>query len=62
MWRDETGHPRDPIITSLTVGDALSQSKYKTRAIKSLRKHYRNIWIGIGNTDIDAKAYAPTAC
>jgi hypothetical protein len=26
--------------------------------LKSLRKHYRNLLIGIGNTDIDLESYA----
>lgn len=56
-WLDEHGYPPEPVITSLTIGDALSQSEYKTRTIKSLRKHYKNIVVGIGNTDIDAKSY-----
>jgi len=57
-WLSEHGYPEEPVLTSLTVGDALGQTEYKTRMLKSLRKHYRNLLIGIGNTDIDLESYA----
>jgi len=56
-WLEEHGYPAQPIITSLTLGDALKQTAYKTRTLKSLRKHLDNMRIGIGNTDIDADSY-----
>lgn len=56
-WLEDHGYPRAPVITSLTVGDALAQSGYKTRAIRSLRRHYENLLIGIGNTSIDSESY-----
>jgi hypothetical protein len=56
-WLDVHGYPRAPVITSLTVGDTLGQTDYKTRTLNSVRKHYTNLLIGIGNTDIDAASY-----
>jgi hypothetical protein len=56
-WLDVHGYPRAPVITSLTVGDAFGQTEYKTRTLNSVRKHYTNLLIGIGNTDIDAASY-----
>jgi hypothetical protein len=56
-WLREHGYPDGPVITSLTVGDALAQTGYKTRTLGSLRKHYGNLLIGIGNTEIDAQGY-----
>jgi hypothetical protein len=56
-WLDAHGYPRAPVITSLTVGDAFGQTEYKTRTLNSVRKHYTNLLIGIGNTDIDAASY-----
>lgn len=56
-WLETHGYPDEPIITSLTAGDALAQTGYKTRTFRSLRKHYTNLLIGIGNTDIDADSY-----
>jgi hypothetical protein len=56
-WLDVHGYPRAPVITSLTVGDALGQTKYKTITLNSVRKHHTNLLIGIGNTDIDADSY-----
>jgi hypothetical protein len=57
-WLDLHGYPRAPVITSLTVRDALGQTSYKTMTLNSIRKHYTNLLIGIGNTDIDAVSYA----
>ena len=56
-WLEDHGYPRAPVITSLTVGDALAQTRYKTRVIRSLRRHYENLLIGIGNTSIDSESY-----
>jgi hypothetical protein len=56
-WLESHGYPRAPVITSLTVGDALAHTRYKTRAIRSLRRHYENLLIGIGNTSIDSESY-----
>jgi len=56
-WLSEHGYPREPVITSLAVSDALGQTKYKTHTLNSLHKHYGNLLIGIGNTDIDADSY-----
>jgi hypothetical protein len=56
-WLEDHGYPRAPVITSLTVGDALAQTGYKTRVIRSLRRHYENLLIGIGNTSIDSESY-----
>ena len=57
-WLEEHGYPRQPVVTSLAPRDALGQTGYKTRTLDSLRKHYANLLIGIGNTDIDADSYA----
>jgi len=57
LWLKRWGYPDEPVVTSLTVGDALDQSAYKTRALGSLRKFYENLLIGIGNTNIDSKSY-----
>jgi hypothetical protein len=57
-WLSEHGYPEAPVLTSLSVGDVLSQTGYKTRMLRSLRRHYRNLLIGIGNTDIDLESYA----
>jgi len=57
-WLTEHGYPREPVVTSLTVRDALRQTGYKTRTLDSLRKHYQNLLIGIGNTAIDADSYS----
>jgi len=56
-WLGEHGYPHQPVITSLAPGDALGQTTYKTRTLNSLRKHFTNLLIGIGNTDIDADSY-----
>jgi hypothetical protein len=56
-WLDGHAYPRQPVVTSLATGDAFGQTTYKTRALKSLQKHYTNLLIGIGNTDIDADSY-----
>lgn len=56
-WLEEHGYPRAPVITSLTVGDALAHTGHKTRAIRSLRRHYENLLIGIGNTSVDSESY-----
>jgi hypothetical protein len=58
LWLEQNGYPREPVVTSLTPRDALGQTRYKTRTLDSLRKHYGNLLIGIGNTDIDADSYA----
>jgi hypothetical protein len=57
-WLEEHGYPREPVVTSLAPRDALGQTRYKTRTLDSLRKHYNHLLIGIGNTDIDADSYA----
>ncbi len=57
-WVEEHGYPIQPVVTSLAARDALGQTGYKTRTLNSLRKHYGNLLIGIGNTDIDAESYA----
>lgn len=57
-WLEQHGYPRQPVVTSLAPRDALGQTRYKTRTLDSLRKHYSNLLIGIGNTDIDADSYA----
>ena len=57
QWLVQHGYPPEPVVTSLAPRDALGQTSYKTRTLNSLRKHYRNLLIGIGNTDIDAASY-----
>jgi hypothetical protein len=57
VWLDEHGYPDQPVVTSLATGDAFGQTAYKTMTLNSLRKHYTNLLIGIGNTDIDAESY-----
>jgi hypothetical protein len=57
VWLAENGFPRQPVVTSLATGDAFGQTAYKTMTLNSLRKHYSNLLIGIGNTDIDADSY-----
>jgi hypothetical protein len=57
-WLDEQAYPRQPVVTSLAPRDALGQTTYKTRTLSSLQKHYTNLLIGIGNTDIDADSYS----
>jgi hypothetical protein len=57
-WLEQHGYPREPVVTSLAPRDALGQTRYKTRTLNSLRKHYAHLLIGIGNTDIDADSYA----
>ncbi len=57
QWLVQHGYPPEPVVTSLAPRDALGQTTYKTRTLRSLRKHYRNLLIGIGNTDIDAESY-----
>ena len=54
---EEHGYFREPVVTSLAVRDASEQTKYKTRALRSLRKYYTNILVGIGSADIDARSY-----
>jgi hypothetical protein len=56
-WLEDHGYPRHPVVTSLATADALGQTGYKTRTLKSLRKHHDNLLIGVGNTDIDADSY-----
>jgi hypothetical protein len=56
-WLEDHAYPRAPVITSLTVGDALAQTGYKIRVIRSLRRHYENLLIGVGNTSIDSESY-----
>ncbi|MDJ0852906.1 MAG: hypothetical protein QNK04_31435 [Myxococcota bacterium] len=57
-WVEQHGYPIQPVVTSLAPRDALGQTTYKTRTLNSLRRHYENLLIGIGNTDIDAESYA----
>jgi hypothetical protein len=56
-WLAEKGYPHQPVITSLAAKDAFGQTTYKTHTLNSLRKHFTNLLIGIGNTNIDADSY-----
>jgi hypothetical protein len=58
LWLDEQAFPRQPVVTSLATSDAFSQTTYKIRTLNSLRKHYTNLLIGIGNTSIDADSFS----
>jgi hypothetical protein len=57
QWLDAHGYPDAPVLTSLTLKDAIFEAEYKRREIRILREAFPNLLIGFGNTSIDSEGY-----
>lgn len=56
-WLAEKGFPAWPIYFSSFFGSPISHERFKTELIRELKQVWRNITIGIGDRDFDARAY-----
>jgi hypothetical protein len=56
-WLEAHGYPDGPVLTSLTLKDAIFEAAYKRREIRKLRETLPNLLIGFGNSFIDSEGY-----
>jgi hypothetical protein len=57
-WLGENGFPRAPAYFSPLFARMFHHQRFKTRLIGELKRSWKNIAIGIGDRDADARAYA----
>lgn len=58
IWLADHHFPAGPVFVAPGLKKMMRQTHYKTVALESLRSTWPNIAIGIGNTNVDAKAYS----
>ena len=57
-WLATHGFPAAPVVTALTIGEAIRVQKFKGGQIADLKCLSSNLLIGIGNATTDSEAYA----
>ncbi len=57
-WLADHHFPAGPLFVAPGLKKMMGQTQYKRVALNSLRSTWPNIAIGIGNTNVDAKAYS----
>jgi len=57
QWLETHGYPRGVVLVAPRTRQLLRQRRYKTQMLHTLRRHWPNVRIGIGNTGSDAHAY-----
>ncbi len=57
-WLERNGFPPAPVVTALTLAEAIGVQKYKGGQIADLKCLSSNLLIGIGNARTDSEAYA----
>ncbi|HSW46189.1 MAG TPA: phosphatase domain-containing protein [Phycisphaerae bacterium] len=56
-WLDDHTFPPGPVFVAPDLKRMIRQRKYKTEALKRLRADWPNIRVGIGDSEVDARAY-----
>lgn len=57
-WLARHGFPAAPVVTALSIGEAIRVQKFKGGQISDLKCLASNLLIGIGNATTDSEAYA----
>ena len=57
-WLNDHQFPPGPVFVAPSLGRMIRQTKYKTHALHTLRADWPNIRIGIGDSNVDARAYS----